>query len=183
MGGSVAAAAAPAGGSFLGTAGFGTAATDCCLVIAAGAGACGFCNGLVTGRDCLAAEVGERGITCVRYTGAPVCCDPASVPVRICAGLCMAMAETPNRAHMLQIVRGRNIALLKYLEISLVKYLEISLDFTPPAIRTAAQKILARLILRLSAGSKWNIVIKSIPRTGCGDTHVLCNSQSSMIMA
>lgn len=175
MGGSVAAAAAPAGGSFLGTAGFGTAATDCCLVIAAGAGACGFCNGLVTGRDCLAAAVGERGTTCVRYTGAPVCCDPASVPVRICAGLCMAMTETPNRAHMLQIVRGRNIAVLKYLEILL--------DFTPPAIRTAAQKILARLILRLSEGSKWNIVIKSIPRTGSDDTHVYAISKSGMIVA
>ena len=115
MGGSVAAAAAPAGGSFLGTAGFGTAgcgtvATDCCLVIAAGAGACGFGDGLVA--DCLAAELGERGTTCVRYTGEPGCCDPAPVPVRICAGLCMAMAETPNRAHMLQIVRGRNIAVL-----------------------------------------------------------------------
>lgn len=129
MGGSVAVGAFTAGGSFLGTGGFGTAATDCRPAV--GDGLCGFGDGLLTDRDCLAAEVGERGTTCVLYTGAPGCCDPASVPVRICAGLCMPMAETPKRAHMLQIVRGsRNIAVLKYLEILL--------DFTPPAIRTAA---------------------------------------------
>ena len=135
MGGSVVAVAgafAP-GGSFFGTAGFGTAgfaATDCGLAVAVGAGVCGFCDCLVTGRAALAAELGERGTTCVRYTGGAGCCDPASVPVRICAGLCMAMAESPNRAQMLQIVRkNRNIGVLRYLEILF--------DFTPPMIRTA----------------------------------------------
>lgn len=152
MGGSVAVTGVLApGGSFLGTAVLGTAATACGLAVADGAGFCGLV-GLPTGRVGLAAELGERGTTCVRNAGVPGCCDPASVPVRICAGFCMPMAERPNRAQKLQIVReNRNIAVSKYLEILL--------DFTPPMVRTAAQNILARLISGLSARSRWNIVI------------------------
>lgn len=109
MGGRVdVAGALVAGGSFLGT-----AATDCGLAVADGAGFCGFVTGLVMGREVLAAELGERGTICVRYAGVPGCCAPAPVPVRICAGFCIPAAERPHRAQMLQIVReSRNIAAL-----------------------------------------------------------------------
>lgn len=104
-----------------------------------GAGLCGLVAGLVIGLDDFAAALGDLGTTCVRYTGVPGCCPPEAVPVRIWAGFCMPMAESPKSMQMLQIVReNRNICVLKYLEILL--------DFTPAMGRTAAQNIFARLI-------------------------------------
>ena len=109
MGGSVAAAGAfAADGSF-----WGAAATDCGLAVADGVGLWGLVAGLVIGRDDFAAAPGDRGTTCVRYTGVPGCCPPAAVPVRIWAGFCMPGAERPKRMQVLQIVReNRNIAFL-----------------------------------------------------------------------